>query len=346
MNGAGISNPGGFTPGSNASQPQPAPMNAPPPPQALPPAPYQTSPTLISKQAPSVAVVQTPPAQVQSKPSLTQRAAPTAAVVTPTSPLIHTAKTPVAPLPALGPMTVNSQPIQPVAQPMIPAAKVSPYRQMPVAPVQASSPFAGLANSGNFTPSTTLPTASQTAYPAQADNAAAQHAALLAGQQGASQMAQNAAANQAAAALAQQQAAAAQAADPLQLGMSQDAFFNSFDTSSDEENKTDVSDDPGGVTNMLDKLQAHQYRYKNPAAPGAGPGTFVSPMAQELEKTQLGKSFVKDTTQGKMVDYGHMAGTMLAGEAMLHERVSKLEQLLKARRMAWCTAKRTWTGCS
>ena len=317
MNGAGISNPGGFTPGSNASQPQPAPMNAPPPPQALPPAPYQTSPTLISKQAPSVAVVQTPPAQVQSKPSLTQRAAPTAAVVTPTSPLIHTAKTPVAPLPALGPMTVNSQPIQPVAQPMIPAAKVSPFRQPPIIPT--------------VTPTAT---ASQNEYPAQADNAAAQQAALLAGQQGASQMAQNSAANQAFAQLQAQQAAAAQAANPLQLGMSQDAFFNSFDTSSDEENKTEVSDDPGGVTNMLDKLQAHQYRYKNPAAPGAGPGTFVSPMAQELEKTDLGKSFVKNTPQGKMVDYGHMAGTMLAGEAMLHERVSKLEQLLKARRMA------------
>ena len=100
---------------------------------------------------------------------------------------------------------------------------------------------------------------------------------------------------------------------------------------SDEEQKSEVRDDPRGITEMLDQLHAHEYRYKDPSQPGAGEGTFVSPMAQELEKTQLGKSFVKQTPQGKMVDYGHMAGTMLAGEAMLHERVTKLEKILQAR---------------
>lgn len=79
---------------------------------------------------------------------------------------------------------------------------------------------------------------------------------------------------------------------------------------------------------MLDALKAYEYRYKHPELPGAGEGTFVSPMAQDLEKTELGKSMVKtDPNTGyKMVDYGKGFGTMLASQAMLNERMNKLEK--------------------
>ncbi len=106
---------------------------------------------------------------------------------------------------------------------------------------------------------------------------------------------------------------------------------------SDERDKSAVKDDPDSIRKMLDKLEAHQYRYKDPSAAGAGPGTYVSPMAQELEQTDLGKSFVRTGPDGhKLIDYGHALGTMLAGQAMLHhqqsdhdDRLSSLERLLR-----------------
>jgi hypothetical protein len=99
---------------------------------------------------------------------------------------------------------------------------------------------------------------------------------------------------------------------------------------SDEEEKTDIHNpSPDHVQSMLDQLHAHQYRYKDPSAPGAGPGTYVSPMAQELERSPLGRNFVAQGPDGhKMVNYGHALGTMLAGQAMLNERLNGVDQML------------------
>jgi hypothetical protein len=48
-------------------------------------------------------------------------------------------------------------------------------------------------------------------------------------------------------------------------------------------------------------------------------------MAQELEKSELGRRLVKDTPSGKMVDYGRGLGTMLAAIADMNSRVKELE---------------------
>ncbi len=104
---------------------------------------------------------------------------------------------------------------------------------------------------------------------------------------------------------------------------------------SDEGAKTDVADpDEDDVQGFLDSVHAHQYRYKEPDMPGAGRGTFVSPMAQEIERTPLGKNFVfTDPATGyKKVDYGKMSGTLLAGQAMLNERLNDMEGFMKAAR--------------
>lgn len=102
---------------------------------------------------------------------------------------------------------------------------------------------------------------------------------------------------------------------------------------SDEREKEAVntnSPSPEHTQEFLDAIHAHKYRYKDPSAPGAGPGTYVSPMAQEIEKSAVGKGAVSQGPDGtKQVNYGHLAGTMFAGQAMLNERVNKLEQLLR-----------------
>lgn len=99
---------------------------------------------------------------------------------------------------------------------------------------------------------------------------------------------------------------------------------------SDETQKVNITPADDSLKEFLSALGAHEYEYKNPDAPGAGEGKFVSPMAQELEKTELGKSMVIDTPQGKMVNYGKGFGTMLAGAANHEKRISELEAALKA----------------
>ena len=49
-------------------------------------------------------------------------------------------------------------------------------------------------------------------------------------------------------------------------------------------------------------------------------------MAQDLEKTAMGASFVKDTPDGKMVDYGHGLAAILASQANIHDRLRTIEE--------------------
>lgn len=90
---------------------------------------------------------------------------------------------------------------------------------------------------------------------------------------------------------------------------------------SDERLKTDVQPAESSLYAFLDKLGAHEYEYKNPKHGDRR----VSPMAQELEKTDLGKAFVFEAGPGKAVDYGKGFGTMLASQAALHKRLKALE---------------------
>lgn len=57
----------------------------------------------------------------------------------------------------------------------------------------------------------------------------------------------------------------------------------------------------------------HTYRYEDPDAPGAAPGLHAGPMAQDLERTPLGASLVREAPDGtKMVDTGRAGLTALA----------------------------------
>lgn len=91
---------------------------------------------------------------------------------------------------------------------------------------------------------------------------------------------------------------------------------------SDERLKTGIKPGDKEVKSFLDALKAEQYEYKNPAL---GQGKQVSPMAQDLEKTAIGRQMVIDTPAGKLVDYGKGFGAMLAAQAHLNERLNKVE---------------------
>jgi len=102
---------------------------------------------------------------------------------------------------------------------------------------------------------------------------------------------------------------------------------------SDENMKKDIEEpNKDKMKKFLDALKAYQYEYKDPEMPGAGEGKFISPMAQDMEKSELGKGMVMDTPEGKMVDYGKAGGLMLGVASMLNERMDDLEAALKRRK--------------
>lgn len=92
---------------------------------------------------------------------------------------------------------------------------------------------------------------------------------------------------------------------------------------SDKKEKKDTASGDGDVKNFLDALKAYSYEYKEPEK--FGEGKQISVMAQDLEKTPVGKQLVIETPEGKAVDYGKANGVMLASQAMLNDRLSEIE---------------------
>lgn len=92
---------------------------------------------------------------------------------------------------------------------------------------------------------------------------------------------------------------------------------------SDEEKKKNIKSADKDVEKMLNAITASGYEYKDKKN---GDGKYISPMAQELEKTPYGKSMVYDTGDGKMVDYSRGLGFLMSAASNLHDRISKLEE--------------------
>jgi len=94
----------------------------------------------------------------------------------------------------------------------------------------------------------------------------------------------------------------------------------SFGAKSDKRLKKNVSE--SGVEDMLDKLSDYDYEYKDDVY---GEGKHTGVMAQDLEKSELGKRFVHNEADGKSVDYDGMSSTMLASLANINKRMNKME---------------------
>lgn len=91
---------------------------------------------------------------------------------------------------------------------------------------------------------------------------------------------------------------------------------------SDERQKTNIK----GAREMIDNLKAYTYDYKDPTMPGAAPGRQLGVMAQDLEKSEVGKQAVMEGPDGvKMVQPLKTILPMLAVQADMNERLKKLE---------------------
>jgi len=107
-----------------------------------------------------------------------------------------------------------------------------------------------------------------------------------------------------------------------------DAGYMGNKAASDINSKQNIQAGDNQLQEFLDSLGVYDYEYKDPKY---GDGRRISPMAQEIESTPLGKAAISTNEEGyKIVDYGKLGGTMLASLALLNHKYNKLEEELKS----------------
>lgn len=94
---------------------------------------------------------------------------------------------------------------------------------------------------------------------------------------------------------------------------------------SDETMKKDIK--PANASKDLEAfvgaLKSYDYKYKDPSKPGAGKGEHTGVMAQDLEKSDIGKQAVVETENGKMVHYDKLVPAMLAAIVEINKKLKK-----------------------
>ncbi len=83
------------------------------------------------------------------------------------------------------------------------------------------------------------------------------------------------------------------------------------------------------LKDLLSNLDVYDYDYKDEKF---GEGRQTSVMAQDLEKSEIGKEAVIDTPEGKMVDYNKLLPAMLAANVDANKRIMSLEEALTKRK--------------
>jgi len=97
---------------------------------------------------------------------------------------------------------------------------------------------------------------------------------------------------------------------------------------SDERSKTEVAHGDSAVDELLDRIEPYSYRYRDPEMPGAAHGDQYGVMAQDLERSQIGRTLVHGGSDGyRRVDYSPrtLGPVVLAGLARLNSRLRDLE---------------------
>jgi hypothetical protein len=95
---------------------------------------------------------------------------------------------------------------------------------------------------------------------------------------------------------------------------------------SDVEAKEEFADPAPAIEEFLEAAEPSEYSYKPEykSSPLAGEGRYVSPMAQGLERSTIGRSMVVDTPAGKVVDYGKSFGALLGSLSHLNKKLNSI----------------------
>lgn len=91
---------------------------------------------------------------------------------------------------------------------------------------------------------------------------------------------------------------------------------------SDERGKENIESSNGKAIDLIEHLKGKLYEYKDDSN---GPGLHIGIMAQDLEKTPLGRSMVFEENGMKKVDYGKGFGAVLAAMTEINDKLKDLE---------------------
>lgn len=98
---------------------------------------------------------------------------------------------------------------------------------------------------------------------------------------------------------------------------------------SDERLKTDIAEvDAGELEELLATVKAESWRYQDDDAHGVGTrGKRLGPMAQDLQRSKLGRSMVSEKPDGSLsVDAGFAGLAALSGVALVWDKLRALEE--------------------
>jgi hypothetical protein len=100
---------------------------------------------------------------------------------------------------------------------------------------------------------------------------------------------------------------------------------------SDKRLKKEIKPAGKKVKSFLDAISAEEWEYKDPKHGGSE--RHVGPMAQDLEKSEIGKRMVVETPEGKAVKFDGMSfAAILAAQAHLNKRLTEIESKKKGKR--------------
>jgi hypothetical protein len=95
---------------------------------------------------------------------------------------------------------------------------------------------------------------------------------------------------------------------------------------SDRREKTDVRSAEAEIAEWTSTLDPYTFRYRDPDKPGRAPGRRFGVMAQDLEKSRIGRSLVRELDDGtKAVDVGQSVGAILATLSSMNKRLGRVE---------------------
>lgn len=103
-----------------------------------------------------------------------------------------------------------------------------------------------------------------------------------------------------------------------------------FSAFSDRKLKKDIKEaDDTQVGKFVDALGSYSYKYKDDRM---GKGTHYGPMADELEKSEIGKTLVVETPYGKAVNTMKAVLPLMSVVSKLDKRQKKLEKILRSKK--------------
>lgn len=92
---------------------------------------------------------------------------------------------------------------------------------------------------------------------------------------------------------------------------------------SDEKIKKNINYDEKEVSKMFEKLKSATFEYKDK---DEGKGKYAGVMAQDLEKSKVGKDMVMETPEGKHVDMNKMIFALVAQVNNMNKQLSKMNK--------------------